>query len=263
MHRLRGSRPNAWRVMHSHGLFGSWGIGWFFGRILSTAPHALAYLASTLFGGHDRLGGGRDCIPSVSDICRSPAGVVLSSHLRVVRPNIWWLPPCLDYIKLNVDGSFSYSSSSLVSGIGGIFWDHQGSFLLHFVKRLHAESAIHVEVLAIRACLSRRLLGRRAPNLLWLSLSQAILFLGFSLQLAPCRGSKIPSKKLFPALVDILTGLSSILVVSKMRQLIFLLIWKFRASILLILCRCLYFFWEDVLKLFFLINNSILQKKKN
>lgn len=77
----------------------------------------------------------------MSDICHSPDGVVFPSHIRVVWPNISWSRPGHDSIKINVDDSFS--SSFMVSGIRGVFRDHQGTFLLHFAKKVDVESAIH------------------------------------------------------------------------------------------------------------------------
>lgn len=86
-----------------------------------TAPRVLTFYVFILLGGRGLLGRGGN-IPSVSDICHSPIGVVLPSHVRVVRSNISWSSPCLNDIKINVDDSFSSTSSA--NGIGSIFRDH-------------------------------------------------------------------------------------------------------------------------------------------
>lgn len=84
----------------------------------------------------------------MSDICRSPTGVALAPHLGSTRPNVSWTTPKQEIITIIVDGFFS-SSPTTPSGIGGVFRDHLGTFLLHFVKQADAESAIHAKVLAI------------------------------------------------------------------------------------------------------------------
>lgn len=71
--------------------------------------------------------------------------MLLTPHHSGSRPFVSWTPPDHDSIKVNVDGSYSPSSS----GIGGVFRDHRAS-LLHFSKQVEAISAIHTEVLAIR-----------------------------------------------------------------------------------------------------------------
>lgn len=73
-------------------------------------------------------------IASVSDLCWSPASVLLTPHLVVLQPNVSWIPP-------------SHSS-----GISGVLRDHRGSLLFHFTKHVDVTLAIQAEVLAIREC---------------------------------------------------------------------------------------------------------------
>lgn len=87
-------------------------------------------------------------IHSVSDVSRSPSEVVISPLRLNYRPNVSWVPPYYNTIKINVDDSFQPLSGA--SGIGGVLRDHIGSFLLHFAKQVEADSAIHAEVLAIK-----------------------------------------------------------------------------------------------------------------
>lgn len=51
-------------------------------------------------------------------------------------------------ISFDTDGSFLNGHTQ--DGIGRIFHDDQGNFLLHFGKQINAESAIHREIVTIR-----------------------------------------------------------------------------------------------------------------
>lgn len=86
-------------------------------------------------------------IPFVSDVCRFPTCVILTSQNVVAHSSISWTPPGENIIKINVDGFFL---SFGVSGIEGVFKDHLGAVLLHFVKQANADSTIYTEILATR-----------------------------------------------------------------------------------------------------------------
>lgn len=75
--------------------------------------------------------------------------MALAPHQAAVRPNVSWMAPDHHCIKINVDDSFSSASN----GIGGAFKDHFETFLLHFSKQVEADSAVHIEVFAIREAL--------------------------------------------------------------------------------------------------------------
>lgn len=67
-------------------------------------------------------------IPSVSGVCWSSAGVVLTPHIVASETNVSWSLPGQQSIDIyNVDDSFF--SSTLASEIGGVFKDHFGLFL--------------------------------------------------------------------------------------------------------------------------------------
>lgn len=170
---------------------------------------------------------------------------MLPSHTCAVRPNILWSLPSLNFIKINVDWSFSSSAS----GIGGVFRDHQGAFLLYFVKSVDMDYANYAEVLAIREGLLVVAASRWASSKLsWSSLIRAMLSLGSSPRLMPRGDSNPSSERLFPDLVVILNVLLLILDVLVTRLPIFWLEWRLRATILLTLSSHL-LFWKDVLKL--------------
>lgn len=89
-----------------------------------------------------------DSIPSVSNVSRSPSNVVTPSLIANAHRNLSWMPLDQNIIKINMDGSFNSSSS--VNGIGELLRDHHGSFFIQFAKHVDADSANHIEVLAIR-----------------------------------------------------------------------------------------------------------------
>lgn len=68
----------------------------------------------------------------MSDACRALAEVVISPYIKPALPIVSWTPLGESTIKINVDGSFSPMFRA--SGIGGVFKDHQGSFLVYFAK---------------------------------------------------------------------------------------------------------------------------------
>lgn len=103
-------------------------------KISLIANHASICSIIILFGGLGSLEGGS--VPSVSYIYRSPACVLLAPQFMVFQPNISWAPPTQGIIKINIDRSFS--SSSLASGIGGVFRNHRDSVLLQFAKKVEA-----------------------------------------------------------------------------------------------------------------------------
>lgn len=74
--------------------------------------------------------------------------MVIALHRLSVRPNVSWVPPDHNTIKVNVGGS-SYPFSG-ASEIGRVLKDHCGSFQMHFAKQVEADLAIEAEVLAIR-----------------------------------------------------------------------------------------------------------------
>lgn len=87
-------------------------------------------------------------VPSMTDIFQSPAKVELHQHKKASRPNVSWFSPSQSMIKINVDGSFSFRNGS--SGIGGVFKDSFGTFILHLENKMDVNSTIHAEILAIR-----------------------------------------------------------------------------------------------------------------
>lgn len=77
---------------------------WSSGRAPLIATHVWISSGSILVGGPGQLGGGGS-IPSVSDVCQSPAGVVLTSHIVVAKPNVsctvlrlmWMIPSLIQF----------------------------------------------------------------------------------------------------------------------------------------------------------------------
>lgn len=68
------------------------------------------------------------------DVIRSSSDVVVSSLDFNACPNVSWVPPYRNIIKINVDNSFHPLLGA--SGIGEVFRDHSGSFLMHFTKHV-------------------------------------------------------------------------------------------------------------------------------
>lgn len=59
-----------------------------------------------------------------------------------------WVPLVLGVIKINIDGSYSVEFNR--SGIGGVSHDYFGNITLHFNKDILMDSAIMIEVMAIK-----------------------------------------------------------------------------------------------------------------
>ncbi|XP_062028777.1 uncharacterized protein LOC133744735 [Rosa rugosa] len=71
------------------------------------------------------------------------------SSLTVKAPKyipVQWIPPPIQWLKVNTDGSFR---SIEMAGFGGIFRDHEGHFRGAFAQKVEAPCAIDAEVLAV------------------------------------------------------------------------------------------------------------------
>lgn len=86
-------------------------------------------------------------MPSVTNFYRSTDKVVVPPRRRS-SIIIFWVPPLMGFIKINVDGSFYVEP--ILSQIGGLFRNHSGNMLLHFVKKVVSDFAIHWEIIVFQ-----------------------------------------------------------------------------------------------------------------
>ncbi|XP_059285085.1 uncharacterized protein LOC132038431 [Lycium ferocissimum] len=68
-------------------------------------------------------------------------------HPATRMVNIKWYPPLPGYLKLNIDGA--HSSTTHKGGIGGVFRDHYGNWILGFYQANHCLNHTMAELLAL------------------------------------------------------------------------------------------------------------------
>ncbi|XP_019266901.1 PREDICTED: uncharacterized protein LOC109244291 [Nicotiana attenuata] len=68
-------------------------------------------------------------------------------HNKVIRLNVKWERPRKGWIKANIDGAFKIDS--LEGGIIGVFRDLKGRWMMGFLMKIQAASALHTELQAL------------------------------------------------------------------------------------------------------------------